>query len=171
MTKSSPIRWFLNRYHPFVFLKVTLQELTYLSSCFELAFLANRKSCLLRYVFFLCQVLGEGHSAIDTWEMGLVELLYCDRKDAAKLLVSGKNEKYSPGTFCGTCLVACPKPVLLLAFYGASEIGQDKLASIPSLVHSTFNSCLCLVNGPEQSADVDVYEESIRRLLSMHQKE
>ena len=31
--------------------------------------------------------------------MGLVELLYCDRKDAAKLLVSGKNEKYSPGIF------------------------------------------------------------------------
>lgn len=46
------------------------------------------------------QVLGEGANATDSWEMGLVELLYCDRKDAAKLLVSGKNEKYSPGTFC-----------------------------------------------------------------------
>ena len=43
------------------------------------------------------QVIAKGHEEVEAWESGLVELLYCDRKDAAKLLQTGKNEKYSAG--------------------------------------------------------------------------
>ena len=49
------------------------------------------------FSFFLFQVLGTGEAEIDTWEMGLVELLYCDRKDAKQLFNCGRNNKVSPG--------------------------------------------------------------------------
>jgi hypothetical protein len=43
------------------------------------------------------QVLGAAAEEAPTWETGLVELLYCDRKDAAKLFHSGTNAKHLQG--------------------------------------------------------------------------
>ncbi len=52
-------------------------------------------ACIMNHLYDNVQVLGTGDAEVDSWEMGLVELLYCDRKDAKQLFKCAKDTKAS----------------------------------------------------------------------------